>query len=58
MSRKKLNPEDCRIKFSITINPILFAKVNELKKNKSKYIEQLIYNNLLKDKQINKNIEL
>ena len=50
--RKKLNNEDKRPTISITINPILAIKIEELKPNKSKYIEWLIYQDLLKNKHI------
>ena len=56
MSRESLKPEERRIKFSVTINPILFNKIDELETNKSKYVEKLIYNDLLKNNKINKNI--
>ncbi len=54
MSKKKLPIEDIKVKFSITINPVLFNKIDELKSNKSKYIEDLIYKDLLKNKHISK----
>ena len=50
MSRKPINPEDRKTKFSVTINPILFNKVEELYPNKSKYIEKLILADMLKNK--------
>lgn len=58
MSRKELKPEERRIKFSVTINPILFDKMDELVSNKSTYVESLIYADLVKNKHINKNESL
>jgi len=49
--RKKLNEGEKKVTVTLTINPILMNKVNELYNNKSKYIERLIYNDLL-DKNI------
>jgi hypothetical protein len=46
MSRKKIKPENKKIKFSITIDPILFNELNKLYDNKSKYIEKLIEKDL------------
>ena len=42
MSKKPINPEDRKIKLSITINPNLFNIIDKLYQNKSKYIEMLI----------------
>lgn len=58
MSRKHLKPEECKIKFSITINPLLFNKMDEIHNNKSKYVERLIYKDLLKNNIIDKRIEI
>jgi hypothetical protein len=58
MSRKELSNEDRKIKFSVTVNPILFNKIDKLQNNKSKYIEKLIYKDLLMNKQINEEFEL
>ena len=58
MGRKILPAEQHKSKFSVTINPILFKKVDELHFNKSKYVERLILNDLIKNKQIERNIVL
>lgn len=58
MSRKELIETDRKIKFSVTINPVLFNKIDVLQNNKSKYIEKLIYKDLLNNKQINEDFEL
>lgn len=58
MSRKPLKIETRKTKFSITINPLLFNKIDELKSNKSKYIERLIYEDLINKSLIVKNFEL
>lgn len=50
MSKKPLKPENKKIKFSVTIDPILFKKMNDLYDNKSKYIESLIFNDLVNNK--------
>ena len=48
--RKKLDKTEKRITIAITINPVLDKKLNELYKNKSKQVEWLIYQDLLKNK--------
>lgn len=58
MSKKPINPEDRKIKFSVTINPLLFSKIDELYKNKSKYVESLIYADLIKNNIIDNNQDL
>jgi hypothetical protein len=51
--RKKLKEEEKKVTLTITINPILYNKIDELHSNKSKYIERLITNDLLNNKHIN-----
>ena len=58
MSKKAINPEERKIKFSVTINPLLFSKIDELYMNKSKYVESLIYADLIKHKIIDKNQDI
>jgi hypothetical protein len=58
MSKKPINPEERKIKFSVTINPLLFNKIDELYNNKSKYVESLIYADLIKNKIIDKNHDI
>ena len=58
MSKKPINPEERKIKFSVTINPLLFNKIDELYKNKSKYVESLIYADLIKNNIIDNNQDL
>ena len=58
MSRESLNPDERKIKFSVTINPILFNKIEKLETNKSKYVERLIYKDLLENNKISKDIIL
>jgi len=58
MSKKAINPEERKIKFSVTINPLLFSKIDELHNNKSKYVESLIYADLIKNKIIDKNQDI
>ena len=50
--RKKLPETEKRITIAITINPLLDKKLTELYKNKSKQVEWLIYQHLLKNNQI------
>ena len=50
--RKKLDKSEKRITIAITINPLLDKKISELYKNKSKQIEWLIYQDLLKNNHI------
>ncbi len=55
MSRLKLNPTELKSKVSIRINPRLNELIEEEQSNKSKYIEWLIYQDLLNKKLIDKN---
>lgn len=55
MSKKRLKPEDRKVKFSISIDPELYHKIDKLHPNKSKFIEWLICQNLIKTKVINEN---
>ena len=52
MSKKALKPEERKIKFTISINPKVFNKMNINQSNKSKYIEWLVYNDLKNKSQI------
>ena len=58
MSRKKLKPEELKIKLSIRLNQDLFKLIQENYSNKSKYLEWLVYQDLLKNNKINKNFIL
>ena len=58
MSKKPIKPEERKTKFSVTINPHLFSKIDELYNNKSKYVESLIYADLVKNKLIDKDTTL
>jgi hypothetical protein len=58
MSKKKLPDGERKEKFTISINPELFKIVDESISNKSKYIEKLIYKDLLKNKKIDETFEL
>jgi hypothetical protein len=58
MSRKKLKLEELKIKLSIRINPKLFKIINENHPNKSKYLEWLVYQDLLKNNKIDENFIL
>lgn len=49
MARKKLLDTEKKISLTVTINPEVAAKVDELYSNKSKYIEWLIYQDLVKN---------
>jgi hypothetical protein len=51
--RSKLNNDEKKIKISVTINPELIKILNKNYKNKSKYIEKLIYRDLFSNKHIN-----
>ena len=50
--RKKLEESEKRVTIAITINPLLDKKLTQLYKNKSKQIEWLIYQHLLKNNEI------
>ncbi len=50
--RKKLKAEDKKHSLTITINPLILNKINELYNNRSKYIEKLIVKDLIKNKHI------
>jgi hypothetical protein len=56
--RSKLNNDEKKIKISVTINPELIKILNKNYKNKSKYIENLIYRDLFLNKHINDNFQL
>lgn len=58
MGRKKLDEENKKDRFSITLNKELSEKVRELKPNTSKYIEWLIYQDLKKNNEIDENFML
>jgi len=58
MSREKLKPEELKIKLSIRINPKLFKSIIDTYPNRSKYIEWLIYQDLLNNKIIDSNFIL
>ena len=53
MSREKLKEERLKVKLSIRINPELHKILVELEPNKSKYIEFLVYKDLLNKGKIN-----
>lgn len=46
MSKNKLNPEERKVKLSITIDPDIFKVIDLKYNNKSKYIEKLIFNDI------------
>lgn len=50
--RKKLTENEKKVTLSVTINPVLMVKLDELQKNKSKYIEWLIYQDLKKNNMV------
>ncbi len=50
--RKKLNETEKRVTIAVTINPLLDKKLTELYKNKSKQVEWLVYQHLLKNNHI------
>jgi flagellar biosynthesis/type III secretory pathway protein FliH len=56
--RNKLNDEEKKVKVSITVNPDLVKIITKNYKNKSKYIEKLIYRDLLLNKLINEEFDL
>jgi hypothetical protein len=56
--RSKLDNEEKKVKVSVTINPDLVKIITKNYKNKSKYIEKLIYRDLLLNKLINNDFEL
>lgn len=56
--RKKLTVDEKKVSVTLTLNPMLIKKVDELCNNKSKYVERLIYNDLLKKNKIDEDFEL
>ena len=52
--RRKLNPENKKMKLTTSINPTLYKKLFELYPNVSKHIEQLVYNDMVKNNIIEK----
>lgn len=58
MSKEKLPDGEKKEKLTVSINPELFKTITESVTNKSKYIEKLIYKDLLQKKQISEDFEL
>jgi hypothetical protein len=56
--RVKLQEHEKKDKFCVSINRELSIIVNKRHKNKSKYIEHLIYMDLLKNKLVEENMML
>jgi hypothetical protein len=56
--RSRLNNEEKKVKVSVTINPDLVKIIANIHKNKSKYIEKLIYRDLVLNKLVNEDFEL
>jgi hypothetical protein len=50
--RKKLNESDKKVKLTTTINPKLYNIIYNRETNLSKYIEKLVYNDLIKNNEI------
>ena len=50
--RKKLKPEDKKVKLTITVDPKLAEVVTQTKSNISKYVEHLIYVDLTNNNMI------
>jgi len=50
--RKKLDEKEKKVTVTVSINPLIMQKVDELYNNKSKYIENLIAKDLFKNKHI------
>ena len=46
MSKKSLKKEDRKVKFTISLDPILYDKLNKAHSNKSKFIESIISKSL------------
>lgn len=51
--RKKLKEEERRIKTAVTIHPELLNAIDKLTSNRSRYIENLVYQELKKNNKIN-----
>lgn len=58
MSRNKLKKDELKVKLSIRINPKLFKIMGDDITNKSKYIERLIFNDLLTKNKLDNTFEL
>lgn len=56
MSKKPINPEERKVKFTISINPKIFEALSKFQTNKSKYIEWLIYKDLLRKKHVKETV--
>lgn len=50
--RKKLNKNEKKVTIAVSLNPVIEKKFAGLYKNKSKQVEWLIYQHLLKNNQI------
>jgi hypothetical protein len=55
--RQKLNENEKKQPISIKVDPIIFEELNKIK-NKSKYIENIIYQDMRKNNIITKDILL
>ena len=58
MSKKKLPEGEKKVKFTVSINPEIFKTVDDKVFNKSKYIEKLIYQDLLSKNLIDSTFEI
>lgn len=58
MPRRTLPIKEKKQKLTVTINPELFNTISQSKSNMSKYIEKLVYEDLLAKNLIDKNFEL
>lgn len=56
--KKKLNKENKKIRVTITMNNEINKLINSITENKSKYIEWLIYKDLIKNNIINDDFKL
>lgn len=50
--RNKLKEEDKRVSLTVTLDPIIYNQIKD-ESNKSRYIEKLIYRDLLKNNKLN-----
>jgi hypothetical protein len=50
--RNKLKEEDKRVSLTVTLDPVIYIQIKD-EPNKSRYIEKLIYRDLLKNNKLN-----
>lgn len=56
MGRRTVLKEEKKVNFSISISPVIYNKLEEIMRNRSKYIERLILKDLIKNKHLDEDV--